>query len=138
MTVYDDMNRLRKEVEEKAALLKAMESEHFDVNGIWEFSTEGDCEGRSTKHLGTYQGNIFDGIKKYGNQSYYRLACKKVGSYKPSKESISKKVHFTVYDQAVKLNDPEDAISKLKSSVPAGHSLTGSNYYGCIALEWKE
>ncbi|MDY8021160.1 hypothetical protein [Paenibacillus polymyxa] len=139
MTIYEDMDRLRREVEEKAALLKAMESEHYDVNGIWKFSTEGDCEGRSTKQLGTYEGNLFDGIRLYNRSSYYSLTCERVGYLSPTNKSpAKKKAHFQVRDSAIRKDNNQEIIKHLLPSVPDGCALSKSNYYGCIALEWEE
>ncbi|KZE65070.1 hypothetical protein AV545_03875 [Paenibacillus jamilae] len=140
MTIYEDMDRLRREVEEKAALLKAMESKHFDVNGIWKISTEGDCEGRSIKQLGTYEGNLFDGIRLYNRSSYYSLTCERVGylSLLTNKKPAKKKVHFQVRDETMRKGDDQEIIKQLLPSVPDGCALSTSNYYGCIALEWEE
>lgn len=119
--------------------MKKLESDSFDVNGVWEFSTEGDCEGRATKKLGKFTGNLFDGIKQYGSQSYYTLSCKRVDYVSSIEKSPEKKrVHFKVYDSAIEMHDSNDALAKLTSEIPGGHSLVNSNYYGCVALEWEE
>ncbi|MET3209712.1 UNVERIFIED_CONTAM: hypothetical protein ABIC26_002659 [Paenibacillus sp. PvR008] len=139
MSVFSEMDRLRKEIEEKTALLSSMEQEHFDVHGIWKFSTEGDCEGRSSKDLGTYKGSLFDGIKKYGDRSYYSLSCERIGflgveDSKPSKRTV----HFSVKDKSIRLHDKQDHINKLMTCTPEGCVLKESSQYGCIALEWEE
>ncbi|MFB5758977.1 hypothetical protein [Paenibacillus medicaginis] len=138
MSINEEIQKLRKEVEEKAAMLQKLETEHFNIYGIWEITTEGDVEGRSTKKLGTYKGSLFDAVKKYGDQGCYSLTCTRIGHYTPTNFSIERKVHFRVYDKAIKMHDYVDTASKLKDSIPDGHHLTESNYFGCVALRWKE
>lgn len=41
--------------------------------GLWHVTTEGDCEGKSTKDLGIHQGHIVDIAYKLGSKSYYSL-----------------------------------------------------------------
>ncbi|WP_340032591.1 hypothetical protein NSQ20_12055 [Paenibacillus sp. FSL K6-1122] len=138
MSVYSEMETLRKEIEEKTRKLQEMEQENFDVDGVWEFTTELDCEGRRSRRLGRYEGNLYDGIKLYGSQCYYSLRCKRVGflsikNSKPRKKSVC----FNIEDNSIKPSDKKDQLEKLKVSVPVGHTLKESNQYGCITLEWE-
>lgn len=41
--------------------------------GRWEVTTEGDCEGRTIKHLGTFDGFVDDIALRLADQSYYSL-----------------------------------------------------------------
>ncbi|WP_336761417.1 hypothetical protein [Paenibacillus sp. USHLN196] len=139
MSKFTEMETLRKEIEAKTRKLQEMEQENFDVNGIWEFTTELDCEGRRSRHLGRYEGNLYDGIKLHGSQCYYSLRCKRVGflssiNSKPRKKSVC----FSIEDNSIKLFDKQDQLEKLKLSVPDGHNLKESNQFGCITLEWEK
>ena len=53
--------------------------------GKWEVTTEGDVEGRSTRHLGTFEGHLDDIAFKLANQCYYSLQFKLI----PSENHIS-------------------------------------------------
>lgn len=130
---------LRKEIEEKSALLNAMESKYFDIRGEWKFTTEEDCEGSSSKVLGTYKGSLFNGIKVYGDRAYYSLRCERV-RYLDEKDDKPKKraVNFSVVDKSIMLFDEQDQVKKLLPYLPEGHVLKEGDYYGCVALEWEE
>jgi len=41
--------------------------------GRWKVTTEGDCEGRTTKNLGTYDGHVADIAFRLGDRSGYTL-----------------------------------------------------------------
>lgn len=41
--------------------------------GTWKVTTEGDCEGRSIRDLGTHEGYLDDIAFKLANKSYYSL-----------------------------------------------------------------
>ena len=45
----------------------------FDEYGVWEVYTEGDCEGRSVRDLGAYQGKISDIAVFLKDKCYYTL-----------------------------------------------------------------
>ena len=46
--------------------------------GIWQVATEGDCEGRSTRQLGIFQGYIDDIAFALAEKCYYSLRFKKI------------------------------------------------------------
>lgn len=47
------------------------------MNEIWEVTTEGDVEGKTTVSLGLFQGNPVDIALFLGKKSYYQLQFKK-------------------------------------------------------------
>jgi hypothetical protein len=51
----------------------------MNAYGTWEVTTEGDCEGRSTSHLGTYTGYVDEIALHLANKCEYKLTFKKVG-----------------------------------------------------------
>lgn len=105
MSVYSEMETLRKEIEEKTRKLQEMEQENFDVDGVWEFTTELDCEGRRSRRLGRYEGNLYDGIKLYGSQCYYSLRCKRVG-FLSIKNSKPRKSQYVLTLKIILSNHP--------------------------------
>ena len=42
------------------------------VYGLWNVTTEGDCEGRSVRNLGTYEGNIDEIAFALADKCFYR------------------------------------------------------------------
>jgi len=54
--------------------------------GLWEVTTEGDVEGRSTNHLGTHKGHIDEIALHLANQNYYSLTFKLVEAIDEPKE----------------------------------------------------
>lgn len=53
-----------------------------NVYGMWEVTTEGDCEGRTTRNLGTHEGYFDEVALALAGQAYYGLQLKQV---QPSK-----------------------------------------------------
>jgi hypothetical protein len=49
--------------------------------GIWEVSTEGDCEGRTTKELGRYEGHVARIAFFLADKAHYGLKFKPVLDY---------------------------------------------------------
>lgn len=45
---------------------------------IWQVTTEGDCEGRSTKTLGYFKGGVDEIAMHLANQCYYTLSFSKI------------------------------------------------------------
>lgn len=54
------------------------EIDYNDPYGYWEVTTEGDCEGRSTRQLGTFEGYIDEIALGLADKCYYSLTFKKV------------------------------------------------------------
>lgn len=46
--------------------------------GVWRVTTEGDCEGRTTRDLGIYEGHIVDIAAALGRFAYYSLHFRRV------------------------------------------------------------
>lgn len=53
--------------------LEKMPERYRNSYGIWSVTTEGDCEGRTTKQLGTYEGHIDEIAKALSGKCYYSL-----------------------------------------------------------------
>lgn len=77
------MNSMRLTEEEK--------SRHHYTNpyGLWEVTTEGDCEGRSRKGLGVFEGYLDDIAFYLANKAYYTLEFKKISIPRISHEDVS-------------------------------------------------
>ena len=61
-----------------------MEHSYTNPYGIWEVSTEGDCEGRTSRNLGIFEGYLAD-------KAFYSLDFKEVRIPKISHEDANSK-----------------------------------------------
>jgi hypothetical protein len=50
----------------------------YSAHGVWKVTTEGDCEGRTTSHLGTHEGYIDDIAFALADKCYYSLQFERV------------------------------------------------------------
>ncbi|AMO25932.1 hypothetical protein Blue_109 [Bacillus phage Deep Blue] len=144
------MNReqqLLKDIASKQAelekLLKEKESLKyplpFDPLGVWKVTTEGDCEGRSTRNLGTYEGHVLDIAKQLAGQAYYQLDFRRVTPKKVDSSPVSTKqeVNFRVADHGTKFGDQNDQLRLLGQHVRDGETLARGQYYGAAKLTWE-
>lgn len=53
------------------------EQEYTNPYGVWSVTTEGDCEGKTTRELGTYEGYIDEIAFDLAGHCYYSLHFKK-------------------------------------------------------------
>lgn len=61
------------------------------VYGFWSVTTEGDVEGRTTRHLGTFEGYVDEIALHLADQCYYSLTFKKikpVTNFVPSRNDV--------------------------------------------------
>lgn len=65
----------------------------YEAYGVWEVTTEGDCEGRSTKRLGIHEGYIDEIAFALADKVYYSLTFKRVNPKKldmtPKRDKVS-------------------------------------------------
>lgn len=134
---FIEAENLRRQIAEAEAQLKQIEQDNFNPYGVWEVTTEGDCEGRSTKRLGRHEGNIFDIAKSLGSQSFYSLNFKRVGYLdvalinQPKKQ---KDVHITINDNGKRIDD----ITKIMKSAPEDVIVGQSNYHSCVKITYNK
>lgn len=48
-------------------------TKNLDPKGVWRVTTEGDCEGRSIRDLGTHEGYLDEIAKNLSSLAYYAL-----------------------------------------------------------------
>ena len=51
---------------------------YTNAYGFWQVSTEGDCEGRTTRVLGTFKGRVDEIAFALAEKSSYKLTFKAV------------------------------------------------------------
>lgn len=146
------MNReqqLEMEILKKQAELRKLQQEKedrkkpipFDPEGVWKVTTEGDCEGRSTRHLGTYEGHILDVVRQLAGQAYYQLTFERVKPevairrYKGSRRSVQ--FHVTGEREKLPSGDSNAQFRALAQHLRDGETLKEGNYYNAIELAWE-
>ncbi len=65
--------------------------------GIWHFTTEGDCEGRSTKDLGIHEGHVGEIALKLASLAFYSINAKPIAK-EPDKVPKQDQAPLTYYD----------------------------------------
>lgn len=113
--------------------------------GVWEVSTEGDCEGRTTKQLGIHKGHIIDIAFNLSGEVAYGLSFKPRSVEKAEKErprrnkcTISLPVNTKTWPQEMNSEERAVAIGKFLSKerpLTDGVKVVGSPYYSCVLLE---
>lgn len=96
------------------ALLEQLGEDYRSIKGVWKVTTEGDCEGRTTRDLGEYEGYIDDIALSLANQCYYSLHftrrnVKKAPAPKKGKVNVSLNINSRTWDMS-----PEDRVETMK------------------------
>ncbi|ALO79587.1 hypothetical protein HOBO_180 [Bacillus phage Hobo] len=150
------MNReqqLELEILQKQAELRKLQKEKedrkkpipFDPEGTWKVTTEGDCEGRSTRHLGIYEGHVLDVVRQLAGQVYYQLTLERVQPQRATKltKGARRSVQFHVRagdrEEQEKLpsGDSNAQFRALAQHLRDGESLKEGNYYNAVELTWE-
>lgn len=114
----------------------------FNNYGIWQVTTEGDCEGKSITDLGIHEGYIDDIAFKLGSKVYYSLCFKLINKIKKeilkpvNKVNIHLDINSGTWDLhgEARLNYFRNLLKNRDikiSECPFKSSL----YYGCVTLE---
>ena len=113
--------------------------------GLWKVTTEGDCEGRTTKNLGVHEGHIVDIAKKLSGEAYYVLRFENSKEAAPAKlkpacayVEISLSISTGTWDMPSV--EREEAFKKWLSKSPAkntDYSIHRGNYFASIGLRFK-
>lgn len=135
-----ELRKLQKEKEDRKKPIP------FDPEGVWEVTTEGDCEGRSTRRLGTYERHILDIVRQLAGQAYYQLTFKRAKpatiATKLSKGTRrSVQFHVTASDRETQeklpSGDSNAQFRALAQHLRDGESLKEGNYYNAVELTWE-
>lgn len=71
-------------------IAKAKINKYTKAQGFWKVTTEGDCEGRSTRDLGMHFGFIDDIAFALADQCYYSLCFKEIEPFDVSTPTATK------------------------------------------------
>lgn len=110
---------------------------NIQAYGTWTVTTEGDCEGRSTRQLGTHTGYIDDIAFALANQAYYGLRFSwvdplKLANVPPNAAQIqvSLDIETGTWDMSVK--ERVDFVKKLLRGRDT--LVQDGTYYACVNL----
>jgi hypothetical protein len=95
---------------------------------FWNVTTEGDCEGRSTTHLGCYQGHFADIAFALRKKCYYTLNFERGKDFKVEQDDGSA---ATVN---VRINGLSRDNSWYQKHTPPGVNLLPGQYYESVVL----
>ena len=104
--------------------------------GLWHVTTEGDCEGRTTKDLGVHEGHLDDIAFALASAAYYSLHFKRLYSsgYKAIPPGIEVSVLLSIESKTWDLTPP--ARRAYFESMLAGRNVSVSDgkYFASVKL----
>lgn len=104
-------------------------------NSLWEVTTGSDCEGKSIKNLGIYQGDLSDIAFYLADKCCYRLCFKQI-EFKKAGKATGKKVNISLnIDSNTWSMNPKDRVKAVKNMLNNDNVIVKeSNYYACVTL----
>ena len=127
---------------EVAGIIHSLKEPYSDPYGLWIVSTEGDCEGRSTRQLGSFEGYLDEIAQKLASEAFYSLTFRKAKElpHKDDPKDYPKSVSVTLdigsgsWDWNRK--DRAATVADLLKDRPV--MVTEGEYYASINLKFKE
>lgn len=110
-----------------------------DPYGIWEVTTEGDEEGRTTRRLGAYEGYLDDIAAEFADEAMYSLSFSKrkkpkIVNPKPKRAYVSISIDARTYD--LSSEDRQATLADLLKTRPV--YVTKGSYYNSVNLNFKK
>jgi hypothetical protein len=109
--------------------------------GTWKVTTEGDCEGRTTRDLGTHEGYLDEIAFALADRAYYGLRFSqakpaKLDTKKPT--GVSVPVSLDIETGTWDLSGSE-RVKYFKKLLEGSHTIVKpSKYYACVELRSTE
>lgn len=119
-------------------------NQYLNAYGNWTVTTEGDCEGRTTRNLGTYIGFVDEIAFHLADQSYYSLTFKRNPDQnevrfqpKATKVNVKFAIDSNTWDMSGKMRAKfwSEAIKTSQSGLDV--TVTEGNYFASVYLELK-
>ena len=107
-----------------------------NMYGLWEVTTEGDCEGRSIKRLGLWQGFVDDIALHLAPKAVYHLwfTVAKINGVDEQPTARSVDVYFDV-ESGIPSMDKETRVKEVRKLMKHRNvRVEESDYYGCVKL----
>ena len=116
-----------------------------NLHGLWEVTTEGDCEGRSVKRLGLHFGWVDDIARALAPQTYYSLKFSKKDPTSEkhrqhSKETTTANIKLDIDSDSWDLTPDHRARSIQAVFERQGRNVTVTEgrYYASVLLHFPE
>ena len=110
---------------------------YMNPYGKWRVTTEGDCEGKTTKYLGTYEGYIDEIAFSLADKCFYALEFKKIENELPNRCPVEK-VHISLdIESGTWPNDmsTEERVGFFKRMLKDRDvEVTGGQFYASVCL----
>jgi len=112
------------------------------IHGLWRVTTEGDCEGRSTKSLGVFEGSIDEIAKSLARECFYTLRFTRVESREipaaevPAPKSVSVSLNIESGTWDLKPNERAAVARRLFQGRPV--KVNEGTYYASFVLNFEE
>ena len=112
----------------------------YEAYGIWNVTTEGDCEGRTTTQLGIHEGFIDEIAFALADKSGYSLTFKQVENVKLDMTPKKDSVHVQLDIDSGTWSMTKESRNKYATDMfdRAGRSnkvkIENSNYYGSFKI----
>lgn len=110
---------------------------HISPHGIWHVTTEGDCEGRTTRDLGVHEGYIDDVAFALAGSAFYKLEFNPVDVKKllrrpglGTEVSVSLPIDSKTWD--LKTSERVEFFRRLLAGRDV--AVSESNYYASVKL----
>ena len=110
---------------------------HISPHGIWHVTTEGDCEGRTTKDLGIHEGYIDDIAFALAGSTCYKLDFRPVDVNELSRSPrTGTEVHVCLPIESKTWDMRQPARADYFRRMLAGRdvAVSDSNYYAAVKL----
>lgn len=119
---------------------------HYNWNtpyGMWKVTTEGDCEGRSTKDLGIHEGFIDEIAFTLANQACYKLTfspakVNKEFARKPKAKTVSISLDIDSKTWNMQPNERVEFIKRLFKDRLINFDIEAGSYYASVTLKRKQ
>lgn len=103
--------------------------------GIWTVTTEGDCEGRSVRNLGTYEGYIDEIALNLAGRAYYGLRFEPAKQIeKEAKPGTSVQISLGIDTGTWDLKGPDRVAYFKKMLAGRNVSVSEGTYYACVKI----
>lgn len=80
--------------------MRKINSEYLNPNGTWMVTTEGDCEGKTTKTLGVFIGRLDEIAFALAPKAYYKLMFQRIDTAIPTPTEMENEVTVALTEES--------------------------------------
>lgn len=111
--------------------------DYLNPYGIWQMTTEGDCEGKSTRNLGVYSGRLDDIAFALAGKAMYSLTFKKLDLTVPTLTEGREKVNVVLdIDSGTWGMAAEERVAAVREMLKGAEDIfvSNGNTYASVTL----